>query len=273
VLGPLARSTASLIDRFLGMSPAMRVATQIVDRPHYAYCMLGAARLAKALGHDRVSAVEIGVAGGNGLVFMVDFAEQVRRATGVTVECYGFDTGTGMPEPEGPADLPYWFEAQQYPMDVDTLRRRIGDAELILGNVKKTILDFLAKHDPAPIGAIFNDTDYYSSTRDSFLLFDKAEESPKNSLPRLFLCFDDIIGTEVEMYCDANGQLRAIKEFNEENDRMKIALNQNLLPQYHSRWRHQIYYAHLFSHPQYETYLDDPRQEALHEALKLRPSQ
>lgn len=250
-------------------NPYFLLGTQAIERPHYAYCLLSAATLAKRLGKDRISAIEFGVAGGNGLKFMCDFAAEVKRATGVSVECYGFDTGQGMPPPEDAKDLPYWFREAQYVMDEPALRAKVPDGRLVIGEVKDTIPGFFDKHNPAPIGAIFNDVDYWSSTRDSFALFNAVKTRPECFLPRIFMYFDDIIGQEVEMYGPFNGQLAAMSEFNAAQDEVKIHLNQNLLPLIHLKYRHQIYYAHLFAHPQYETYIGDADQGAIEQQLKL----
>src|SRR5262249_47991956 len=39
-----------------------------VERPHYGYCIFQAARLASLLGYPRISVIEFGCGGGNGLV-------------------------------------------------------------------------------------------------------------------------------------------------------------------------------------------------------------
>jgi len=241
-----------------------------IERPHYAYCMLGAARLASRLGIDRISTIEFGVAGGNGLKFMCDFAEEVRGATGVSVDCYGFDSGKGMPQPRGPEDLPYWFKAEQYKMDVAALKARVPAAKLVLGEIAETVRGFVEREKPAPVGAIMNDVDYYSSTNSTLALLEQAKEHPGSFLPRLFMYFDDIIGTEVEMYGPFNGQLAAIERFNAQQEDCKIHLNQNLLPHSHIPFRHQIYYAHLFAHPNYSTYVGGSQQLDLEQALRLQ---
>lgn len=251
-------------------SPHFLLDTQAVERPHYAYCMLHAAELARSLGHRRISALEFGVAGGNGIKFMCDFASEVERVTDVAVDCYGFDTGKGMPSPEGSRDLPYWFQEAQYVMDEDALRRAVPAAKLILGEVKETIVDFINRHQPAPIGAIFFDMDYWSSTRDSLHIFDDYEHNGASFLPRLFMYFDDIIGTHYEMYGPFNGQLGAIHEFNESRSNIKIHLNQNLVTQRHIVYANQIFFAHLFDHPDYSTYVGEDRQRVLKDALRLR---
>ena len=251
-------------------SPRFMLDTQAIERPNYAYCMLHAAHLAKKLGLSSISAIEFGVAGGNGLAFMVSFAEQVKETTGVEVECYGFDTGVGMPDPEGPEDVPYWFRAKQYPMDEPALRKKVPNGKLVLGNVRETIETFVETYRPAPIGAIFNDFDYWSSTRDSFRQFDRVAEQSDHFLPRIMMYFDDLVGTEGEMFGPANGQIAAINEYNAKNKDVVIHLNQNLLPRIHIKYRYQIYYAHLLAHSSYSTYLGDAQQGGIFNALKLR---
>lgn len=269
MMAPAVRALIRATDGLYGYSPRFKLDMLVIDRPHYAYCMLKAAELAKRLGHKRISAIEFGVAGGNGLAFMCDFAPEVERATGVGVDCYGFDTGAGMPDPEGVEDLPYWFRAQQYKMDVDALKKRVPTAHLVLGNIRDSIGEFVSRYKPAPIGAIFNDTDYWSSTLESFRLFDQAAAHPENFLPRQFLYFDDILGSETEMYGPFNGQLLAIDQYNARQDAVKIHLNQNLRRFDHLPYRWQIYYAHLVGHPDYSRYVGGQRQEELERALRL----
>jgi hypothetical protein len=271
----LASPLRALVRATSGMyrySPQFLTDFQVIARPHYAYCMLHAADLAKRLGLDAISAIEFGVAGGNGLAFMNDFAKEVKRTTGVTIQCYGFDTGKGMPDPEGPKDLPFWFQAAQYPMDEAKLRARVPDSTLIIGDIRETVGSFVETHKPAPIGVVFNDTDYWSSTAASFTLFDSSRAHPEHFMPRIFKYFDDVTGTQYEMYGPYNGQLAAIEEFNQSHDDMKIHINQNLVqqrPDY--SWRYRIYYCHLFDHPRYNDYIGGGGpQDVLHERLKLR---
>ena len=150
--------------------------------------------------------------------------------------------------------------------DVDALRKRLPNAHLVLGNVRETVGSFIETHDPAPIGCTFNDTDYWSSTRDSFALFDAA---PERFLPRIPMYFDDITGTPIEMYGPFNGELAAIDEFNAAHADVKMHLNQNLLSAPHIHYRYQIYYAHLFAHPRYSEYVGGSQQEVMERQLRL----
>ena len=270
LLGLTTRRFIQFSSRFYNYSLNFLLDSQAIERPHYVYCMLGAARLARNLGHDRISAIEFGVAGGNGLKFMCDIAGRIRDLTGVTVECYGFDTGEGMPEPEGAHDLPYWFASGQYRMDQEKLGREVPDAHLVIGNIRDTVQDFIAKYDPPPIGAIMNDTDYWSSTRECLSIFDQSVDHPKHFLPRLFLYFDDIIGSEYEMYGPFNGQLLAIEQFNAAHETMKVHLNQNLTVHHHLGYAQKIYYAHLFEHPNYDKFIGQDRQSGIEDLLTLK---
>ncbi len=81
------------------------------DFPQYAYGLLLASRLANALGITSISSLELGVAGGNGLMELQRLAAEMRTTLGITVETFGFDLGSGMPAPVDHRDVPYsWAE-------------------------------------------------------------------------------------------------------------------------------------------------------------------
>ena len=239
---------------------------QLVGAPGYAYCTYHAADLARRLGIPRISVIEFGVAGGNGLLFLRDFAARVRQALGVEVEVYGFDTGAGLPEVTALEDLPYWFRTSLYRMDQAALQAKLNPAKLVLGNVADTVSTFFTQHNPAPVGAIFNDLTLYTSTRDSLKLLDQPVS---RFLPRLFMYFDDVIGTEIEMYSECNGQLLAISEFNRRQQAVHLGLNQNLLTRNDVDYRYQVYYAHLRSHPRYRNFIADEDQKNMEATLRL----
>jgi hypothetical protein len=265
--GSAIRAMLRLYRRYFALPLEMEVALDWTARPSYAYCTYHAADLARRLGISRISVIEFGVAGGNGLIFLKDLAVRVREALGVEVEVYGFDTGAGLPEVTAIEDLPYWFRPAQYRMDEPTLRARLHPAKLVLGNVADTVSEFFTRHNPAPVGAIFNDLDLYTSTRDSLRLF---EQDVSRFLPRLFMYFDDVIGTDLEMYSECNGQLLALSEFNRRQQAVFVGLNQNLLARNEIKYRYQIYYAHMRSHPLYRQYIGGEDQVSMEVALRLR---
>lgn len=231
-----------------------RLEWDAVDRPHYAYGLLQAAVQADALGLSSISAFELGVAGGNGLVTMEELAAQVTSATGVRIEVYGFDAGGGMPNPLDYRDLPYVWQPGFFAMDPDALRARLHSARVVLGDVRETIPAFVAEGAFAPVGFVSYDLDYYSSTVHAFALLDVP---PELRLPRVFCYFDDLVGDDWELHSVYTGELAAIAEYNERPGPRRIAPIHGLA---HKRripapWNDQIYAAHDFDHPLYDKHI------------------
>jgi hypothetical protein len=221
--------------------------------------MWHAAKLARRLGLERISVLEFGVAGGNGLVAAERHAADIERRIPVKLDIYGFDSGAGLPPPEDYRDLPYHWKAGFFKMDEAHLRSRLKRSKLVLGPVKDTSATFLSDFKPAPIGVIFHDMDFYSSTHAAFQIL---EGPPSFFLPRVFNYFDDIIGSETELYNDFTGQRLAINEFNQQHATKKFS------PAYHlSRyvrrpvWHEQLFILHDFAHPQYNTFVSDENQQ------------
>lgn len=197
-----------------------RLAYGKTPRPPYAYGMYQAALLAERLGLSKISAIEFGVAGGIGLLAMEKIAQEVEKEVSVEFEIYGFDTGSGLPEPIDYRDLPYIFRRGDYKMDEAKLRARLNHAKLVIGNVSDTVPSFFENYNPAPIGFVSIDLDFYSSTVDALILFDMNYQY---MLPRVFCFFDDIISSDLAIHNEWVGELRAIKEFNEKHKLRKIA--------------------------------------------------
>ena len=260
------RRLLRLASRYISLPFEFRVQTGTLERPAHGYCLWGAVKLAERLGYERISVAEFGVAGGNTLRFIADYAKELERSSGIKIEVYGFDTGEGLPDLEGPADLPYWFYPQQYPMDIEKLKAKCPEAELVIGNVAETVVGFFEDGYRAPLAAIFIDLDFYSSTRDVLKIFDSDKS---HFLPRLFVYLDDVVGSDLEMYGPFNGEIAAVEEFNNKQDSIKIHLNRNLLPRQHVSYRYNIYYAHIFDHTKYADYVGGVEQELLSKNLRL----
>ena len=237
------------------------------SRPAYVYCAYNSALLAKKLGYKKLSFIEFGVAEGNGLTYLEKIALRIEKELDIEIEIYGFDTGQGLVEPKDYKDLSYFFETGMYKMNQEKLLQKLKKAKLVLGDVKNTASDFCKKNNPAPIGAIFNDLDFYSSTVDSFKLFDSED---KFFLPRVFCYFDDVIGSEDEMYNDFTGELLAINEFNDNNNEKKISLNKNLMSLSNQSWKNQIYHLHSFDHPHYNNYIGGSEQKKINKSIKYK---
>jgi hypothetical protein len=236
-----------------------RFSTGAVDRPHYAYLVYQAARLASQLGHPRVSVVEFGVAGGAGLLALEYHASHVEKLFPVKIEIYGFDTGKGLPQPLDYRDLPYHWKSGFFQMDIPLLQAHLTRAKVVLGDVSDTVGEFFEQYSPAPIGAVSQDLDFYSSTVAALKLFD-ADHA--HFLPRLFCYFDDTVGDETALYGDFTGQRLAIHEFND------VHTNVKLTPIYYLRtspaapvWHHKMWSLQSFDHADYNKFVSEDNQQ------------
>jgi hypothetical protein len=205
--------------------------------------------LAKALGYDRISVIEFGVAGGKGLLSLEKIAQKFERIYKINIDIYGFDTGTGLPKPKDYRDLPNMYREGRFPMDINKLKTRLEKAQLMLGLIEDTIGEFI-QSSPAPIAFIAVDLDYYSATIHALRCLVSEE---KILLPRIYCYFDDILGRSC---CEYNGERLAIAEFNESNRMRKIAPIYGLkfyLPHSFSNqmWLEKFFMAHIFDHALY----------------------
>jgi hypothetical protein len=181
---------------------------------NYTWGVIQAGNLAKTLGVPRISVVEFGVAGGNGLVALEKISERVSAHYDVGIDVYGFDTGVGLPQPEDYRDLPDILCQGDFPMDVTMLRKHLTKAQLFLGLVEETITKFI-QSSPAPVAFISFDMDFYSSTMQGFKLLEAADTV---LLPRVYCFFDDIFACG-----DFNGERLAISDFNASHLTRKIS--------------------------------------------------
>lgn len=254
-----------IIEKYNLGSYLFRLGHGAVPRSYYGYIVYNGALLAKKLGHKRISVVEFGVAGGNGLLNFEYHAREVKKLLDIEIDVYGFDTGEGLPEPEDYRDLPYHWKPGFFRMDVPALEKKLDFAKLVFGNINETARNFFEKYDPAPIAAVSHDFDYYSSTVAALKLFDADE---KYFLPRVFCYFDDIIGYNLVPYNDYTGELLAIHEFNRDRETKKICPAHYLLAQkIQHLWHHQIYVYNDFAHRDYNKFVTDENQQL---PLKVR---
>jgi hypothetical protein len=229
----------------------LRSEVRSIGYPQYLYGLLCAARTARAIGANGFTAIEFGVAGGNGLIALEKHAIAVERLWNLSVSVVGFDTSTGLPQPTDPRDCPFVFRGSEFKMDEAKLRARLGRAQLRLGNVADTVPSFVKESFP-PIGFVSNDLDLYTSTRDSFALL-KIE--PQHLLPRVTMYFDDLLGYP---YTTITGEWAAINEFNSSQTARQIGqifgLRQCLGHIYRfANWCELIFTLHVFDHPAYNS--------------------
>lgn len=231
-------------------------------RENYLYCLEIAARESIALGHSRLAVIEFGVAGGNGLIELERISVYLEGRLPISFEIYGFDGGTGLPPPQDYRDTPFKWQAGDYLMDQRHLERRLRRSHLIIGDVRETVGQFFARHNPAPLGAVMFDLDYYSSTSYALRIFDAESGS---FLPRVQCYFDDV-GTIPSL-----GVPLAIHEFNADRHTSRLEQNGRTVHATHPYVRGwKIYEYHDFVHPEYGRPLSGPRQLPLLDRSRSR---
>jgi hypothetical protein len=241
---PLHLNIASALVAVFGSFRA-RVAFDLVVRHPLAFGLLQAADWARECGIGKITAIELGVANGAGLVNMCTIAAKVTKVTGISFEIVGFDSGGGMPQPKDFRDHPEFYGSGDFPMESrEALQKRLpANATIVIGDVSDTIKPFL--EDCAIIGFISVDLDYYHSTVEALKLLDAA---PDKYLPWVVMYFDDVEYDRHNPFC---GELAAIEEFNRKHSDRKIAkfnvLRQRRVFQ-RATWIDHMYIAHVFDH-------------------------
>jgi hypothetical protein len=219
------------------------------QRDVYTWCTLHAARLARALGVDRISVVEFGVAGGAGLLALERAAAWAEQCYDVAVDVAGFDSGIGLGAPKDARDLPNIWSQGDFVMDESRLRAQLSRAELVLGWVADTLPAYLERN-PAPLGFCAFDVDQYRATADALRILRAPHAS---LLPRVHCLFDDVLGYT---FGDRNGERLAIREFNEVDPARWISPIyglQHFVPQRlrDASWVDKVFLAHCTDHPDY----------------------
>ena len=243
-----------LLRRFLRHFPVGSYKARLhaggVHRPAYGWCLYYAALEAQALGYRKLTVVELGVAGGNGLVCLCEHKQNIRKELGIEIEIVGFDSGTGLPPSTDARDVKYFWPPNAFALDRVELEKRLEcRARLVLGDVADTISQWEPEPD-APLGAVMFDLDYYTSTMHALDLLKK-----NNVLPRIWCYFDDVCASPEAALTDRIGEREAIREFNDMPERKILRDHLSLaypfkgvLPE---PWHQQMYLYHRMSHPKY----------------------
>jgi hypothetical protein len=121
--------------RFPFGSTPPRICYGIFSRPQYAYGVCATADLAQGIKIDKISAVELAVAGGRALEAI---AKEVSRALNIRISLYGFDTGNGMPASIDYRDFPYVWVRAFTGWTKLRFAASLKHAQLILGDVSET---------------------------------------------------------------------------------------------------------------------------------------
>ncbi|HUY18550.1 MAG TPA: hypothetical protein VMV15_04925 [Candidatus Binataceae bacterium] len=249
-----------LLQRFPIGSYRARLNAGAVARPWYGLCVYLAALEARALGYRAITVVELGVAGGRGLLCLCEHAAEVERAVGIKIHVCGLDTGSGLPSTEDARDLLYCWPPGSFEMDHAALKRRLeGHAELIIGDVATTVASWRGSAE-APLGAVMFDLDLYSSTQAALPLL-----TTDQALPRIWCYMDDICGYGENAYSDRIGVREAIRDFNrsEQRTHLRDHLSQAYIFKgvWPESWHEQIYIYHRLGHPDYSRCLSAEKSE------------
>ncbi len=244
---PLHLNVIALFVAAFGNTRA-KIAFDLLVRQQHAFGLLQGADLARSQGLGEVTAVELGVGAGTGLLNLCELAARVERATGVHFHIVGFDTGAGMPPPTDYRDHPELYASGDYAMDHQALVAALpSDARLILGDLSETMGDFVAGMTPeAPLCFVTLDVDFYSSTRHALELF---AGPPDCYFPYLDVYVDDIALPTHTRYA---GEQLAISEFNDANDVRKLEFDRFLVHSRvfkHAEWLAHMYKLHVLDHP------------------------
>ena len=215
-------------------------------RPHYETILLESTIEAKKIGYKEISVLELGVAGGNGIISLENYKKKIEKLTDVKINIFGFDYGKGLPKTNSKFDLPFMWSEGDYKIDKEKLRKKIN-SKIFFGDISETFKIFIESN-PATISAIFFDLDYYTSTK-SFL--NQISENKDFFSPRVHCYFDDVF----EIYHhinEHNGELLAIKEFNNENNEIKIGKSLASLSDFKfPLGNDKLFMLHNFTHKDY----------------------
>ena len=215
-------------------------------RPHYETILLESAKEAKILGYKEISVLELGVDGGNGIINLENYKKKIEKLTNIKINIFGFDYGEGLPNTTNKFDLPFFWSGGDYKVDKEKLKKKI-DSKIFFGDVGKTFQSFI-ETSPPTISAIFFDLDYYTSTK-SFL--NQIVKNKDFFSPRVYCYFDDVFSISHHIN-EHNGELLAIKEFNNNNNEIKIGKSLSNLSDFKfPLGTDKLFVLHNFTHNDY----------------------
>jgi hypothetical protein len=184
-----------------------------VRYPAYAVGLQAACRYAHLAGATGFLAIEFGVAGGNGLIELSNYAARLSQTTGLQIKVVGFDAGSGLPMSADRRDVPWLWNEGDFPCVEDRLRQLLPkQTELLVGRIQDTLLHWIRKGSELPIGFVSVDVDLYSATAAICDALGNAEVS--RLLPFVSFYFDDVL-RYLTPRC--TGEFAAISEFNREH--------------------------------------------------------
>tara|TARA_B000000460_G_scaffold234712_1_gene195375 strand:- start:16 stop:846 length:831 start_codon:yes stop_codon:yes gene_type:complete len=246
-----------LFKRIIGYEKPLRVALLgylslkfKTFKPHYESILYEACLEAKKLGINQVSVIELGVAGGAGIVSLEKYKKKIEKVLDINIKIYGFDMGSGLPKIEADEDLPFLWRKGLYNIDKAALEKKVN-SKIFYGDVKNTVDDFV-KINKNNICCIFFDLDLYTSTINFLNQIPKIKD---HLLPRVLCYFDDVY--VFENYINQfNGVFKAIDEFNKNFSEFKLGYSVDHFKNFKFPLaRTSIYTLHSFKNRLYKKYI------------------
>ena len=186
----------------------------ITPRPHYGLCLILAAQQAKDLGIKKIKVVELGCENFGGILDIENYVTDIKSFLDIEIEIFGFTLKEGLPKNKiTHFDRLYRWGPGDFELKKNNYFKKLKYSKIYFGDIRKTIPKFLTENKKtfkdSPLGSIFFDLDYYTSTKVGLDILRLSED---NYLPRTYLYFDDHSFSGFD-----EGERRAINEFNKKS--------------------------------------------------------
>jgi hypothetical protein len=219
-----------------------------VRYPSYAVGLQTACKYASLAGKTGFTAIEFGVAGGNGLMELSGYAVKLSEGTGQKINVVGFDAGSGLPMSPDRRDAPWLWNPGDFPSDIDRLRRKLPtETELVVGRIQDTFPQWLKTKLKSPIGFGSVDVDLYSGAAAICETLGSADVNCL--LPFVSFYLDDALRF---LTPKSTGELAAISEFNDRHSDRQFDRDDWIAedrPFAERLWLKRMYSLCSFDHP------------------------
>ena len=182
-----------------------------LPRPHYGLSLLLAAQQAKDLGLKKLKVIELGCFNFDGIIDIENYVTDIQSFLDIDIEVFGFTLKEGLPKYKpNNYDRLYRWQPGDYKLESNKNLKKVKFTKIYFGDAKKTIPKFLNDYKKtftnSPLGLIFFDFDYYTSTKVGLNLL---KLNHNNYLPRTYVYFDDHSFSAFD-----EGERKAINDFN-----------------------------------------------------------
>jgi hypothetical protein len=219
-----------------------------VRYPAYAVGLQIASKYARLAGEAGFTAIEFGVAGGNGLLELSKYAALLSRRTGLKIDVVGFDAGSGLPATSDYRDAPWLWNSGDFPSSVDRLRALLPpETGLVVGRIQNTLPLWIREKRELPIGFVSVDVDLYSGA--SAICEAMGSADVGCLLPFISFYFDDALRYLTPR---SIGELAAVSEFNDKYQNRKFDRDDWISedrPFGERLWLKRMYSLCCFDHP------------------------